>query len=124
MSLFSFGDGVAFVDPIGAEVVGDVEGLHVGEAHGTKGVVSGLHVGTVSPGTASAVDHDELVAREGLDAGAETLKRGRVGSRADVIGAGNVGLGKENVRSDVDEERLVCLGRLKDFDQIVGIDEV
>ena len=122
--LFSFGDRVAFVGPVGTEVVGDVERLDVGEAHGVEGVIGRLHVGAVSPGAASAIDDDEFVARQRLDAGAETLERIRVGSRADVFGTGDMGLGVQDVRSDLDEERLVSFGRLKDFDQVVGIDEV
>src|SRR5579871_486895 len=83
LHLFSFGYRVAFVDPIGAEVVVDVEGLHVGEAHGVEGVVGRLHVGAVGPGAASAVDDDEFVARQGFEAGAETLKRGCIRGRAE-----------------------------------------
>ncbi len=95
------------MDPVCAEIVWDVEGLCVGEAHGAEEIVGGLHIGAVRPGTASAIEDDGLVARQWVDASAEALKGGRVGGGADVFGVGNVGLRVEDVGSDVDEERLL-----------------
>ena len=92
------------MDPVGTEIVWDVEGFYVGEAHGVEEVVGWLHVGAVGRGAASAVEDDELAAWEGFDAGAETLKGRGIGGWADEFGVGDVGLGVEDVRSDVDEE--------------------
>jgi len=121
-TLFAFSYWIAFLDPICAEIVWDVEGFCVGETHGVEEVVGGFHVGAVGPGTASAVEHDEFVAREGVDAGAEALESRRIGGGSDVFGVGDVGLGVEDVRSNVDEEGLVGFWGLQNFDKVVGGD--
>ena len=46
----------------------DDEHLHVGEAHGVQRIISGFDVGAVIPGAASAIENDELVARQALHA--------------------------------------------------------
>jgi len=83
-----------------------MQGFYLGETHGVEEVVGGFHVGAVGPRAAAAVENDGLVAREGFDAGAETLQGRGIGGRTDVFGVRDVGLGVEDVRSDVDEEGL------------------
>src|SRR5690348_1145991 len=77
--LFAFGYGVAFVDPVSAEIVRDLQGLYLCETHGVEQVVGGLHVGAVGPGAAAAVEDYELVTRERLDASAEPLQGRGIG---------------------------------------------
>src|SRR5579872_5703490 len=123
-SLVAFRDGITFVDPVRAEIIGDIEGFHVGESHGLQGVVGGLHVGAVGPGAASAIEDDESLSRQGLDVGAEALQAGRIRCGSNVFGAGDVRLRVEDVRSDMNENRLLAFGGLKDLDQVIDGDEV
>lgn len=105
--LFAFGYRVAFLDPVCAEIVRDIKGFHVGEAHGVERVVGGFHVGAVGPGAAATVEDDEFVAWEGFDSRSEALQGRGIGGGADVFGVGDVSLRVEYVRSDVDQEGLV-----------------
>src|ERR1700744_4330644 len=41
--------GIAFVDPVGAEILVDVQGLHVGEAHRHKLLIGRRHIGAFPP---------------------------------------------------------------------------
>src|SRR3974390_3826745 len=72
--LFSLGDRVALIDPVRAKIVGNIKDFCVRESHGMQGVVGRLHVGTVRPGTAAAIEDDELGSREGLDSLAALLQ--------------------------------------------------
>src|SRR5208337_1028458 len=56
--LLALGDGITLVHPVGAEVIGDVNGLYVGESERLQYLVCRVHVRAVSPGAASAVDDD------------------------------------------------------------------
>ncbi len=87
-------------------------------------VVGGFHVGAVGPGTASAIEDDGLVAREGLDAGAQALQRRWIGGGPDIFRAGDVGLRIEHVRSDMNEKWLAAFWRLQNLDQFVDGDRV
>ena len=53
-------DGVALVDPVGGEVGGEGQNLHVLEAYFVEGSKGGADVGAMSPGAATAVEHDGL----------------------------------------------------------------
>src|SRR5260370_17534118 len=61
-TLLAFGDGQAGVYPIGPEIIREVHDLHVRESHGVQRFVSGLGVGAFVPRTATAIQHDQLLA--------------------------------------------------------------
>src|SRR5579859_3536498 len=50
--------GITFIYPVGTEVVGDIQNLHVGEAHRMQGVIRRLNVGAMAPGTTSTINKD------------------------------------------------------------------
>ena len=60
-SLLSLGNWIALIHPIGAKIVGDIEHLDVGEAHGAQRVVGRLDVWTMAPGATATVNNDEFV---------------------------------------------------------------
>src|SRR6266536_267869 len=64
--LLSPRDRIPLVDPICAEIVRDIKHLHIGKSQGAQGIVSGLHVWTMAPRAAAAVQNNELRARQGL----------------------------------------------------------
>src|SRR3954466_4099073 len=66
--LFSLRSGISLVHPVCAEVVSNVEHLHVRESQRMQGVIGRFNVRTMPPGAASAVQNDELVSRQGADA--------------------------------------------------------
>src|ERR1700719_4092451 len=86
-NLFSSGDRIPFIDPIRAEIIRDVEHLHVGESEGAQGVVGGLDIGTMTPWATAAIQNDELVSRQGFYSLSEELQSCVARRRADVFGA-------------------------------------
>jgi hypothetical protein len=122
--LLSLGDWITFAHPICAEILRDVEHLHVGEAHRVQSVVSGFDVWTMAPGTTAAINEDECFSRKRLNARAQLLKAGLTGSGADVLGAGNMCLFEENVGADLDHERLFSFRCLKELDQVFRVDQL
>src|SRR5450631_1189117 len=121
--LFSLRDGIAFVDPVCAEIVGNVEHLHVGEAHGLQGVICGLHVGAMAPGAAPAIQNDELSARQGLYALAELMYAALGRRGANVFRPWDVRLREQNVRTHLDHERFIFPGVLDEFYETFGVDQ-
>ncbi len=107
MRLAAFGGGIALVDPVGAEVFGEVEDLEVGVAEGTQERVGGGDVGAAAPGAAAAVEDDGGVFGEVGDAVAEGLEAGGLAGGPGVLGAGDVGFGEEDVGAYLKDERLV-----------------
>src|SRR5450755_355073 len=122
-TLFSLRDGIAFVDPVCAEIVGNVEHLHVGEAHGLQCIVGGLHVGTMAPGAAAAIQNDKLSARQGLYALAELLYAALGRRWANVFRPRDVRLGEQNVGAHLDHEWLIFPWALGELYQIFGVDQ-
>ena len=55
---------VAFVGPIRAEVVGQIENFHIGKAHRTQFCICWSEVRAMVQGTTAAIQHNELLARE------------------------------------------------------------
>ena len=105
-NLLAFDGGIALIDPVGAEVVGDIENFQVGEAHRVELVVGGGDVGAAIPWAAAAVENDGGVFGKRGDAVFEDLKAAFLIGGARVLGAGNVGFGEEDVRSDLEDEWL------------------
>src|ERR1700739_4470101 len=63
--LFAFCEGQTGIDPIGAEIIGDVDDLHVGKSHGMELVIGRLGVRAFVPRAATAIDDDELLVLQG-----------------------------------------------------------
>ena len=78
----------------------------MGEAHRVELVVGGGDVGAASPWAAAAVENDGGVFGKRGDAVFEDLKAAFLIGGARVLGAGNVGFGEEDVRSDLEDEWL------------------
>src|SRR5215469_16334144 len=57
----AFRDQIALAHPIGAEVVGDVERLYVGETQRVQELICRVDVGAMAPRAASAIKHDSRV---------------------------------------------------------------
>src|SRR5215472_11131169 len=92
---------VAFIHPVSAEVVSDIQDLHVGKTHGCEDVIRWFDVGTMAPGATPAIDDDELFARQGLYSLAQLLLTGCTGSGADVLRTRNMRLGIEHMGPDL-----------------------
>src|SRR5438067_7395105 len=60
----SFRRGISLVDPIAAEVLGDIKDLYVAKAHFVEGIISRFYIGTVVPWATSAIENDELRAAQ------------------------------------------------------------
>jgi len=91
-------------DPVGAEVVGNVEHASLGESEAVEEGPRGGDIWAVGPGAASAVEEDGLGAGQPLDAGAEGIEAGGAGGGSGVFGAGNVGLVEEHTGADLEDE--------------------
>src|SRR3954465_9334243 len=104
--LLAFRDRIALVHPVAAEIVGNIEDLRVGEAQSVQEIIRRLDVGTVVPGTTSAIKHDTGASAKRLHTLAKLLQSRLAGGWADVLGAWNVCLRKKNVRSDLDHQGL------------------
>src|ERR1700691_2159843 len=52
--------GIAFVDPVGAKVIRDVEHAHIGISQVPQLLVGRVNVRTTVPGTAAAIENDQL----------------------------------------------------------------
>src|SRR5215472_3138716 len=88
----AFRDQIALAHPIGAEVVGDVEGLYVSETQRVQELICRVEVGAVAPRTAPAIKHDSRVLRQRLYAVAEHLLAFVTGRRSDIFSTWNVSL--------------------------------
>jgi hypothetical protein len=53
---FSVCNWIALVDPIGSEILRDIENLHIGEPHVVKRLVCGSYIGATAPGAATAIE--------------------------------------------------------------------
>ena len=73
-ALFSTLNRKPLVYPIGAEIIGQIENLHAGESHIGERLVRGSHVRAAIPRAAATIDHDEGLARQGPDTGAQLLQ--------------------------------------------------
>src|SRR5260370_3541410 len=88
-TLFAFGDGQAGVYPIGPEIIREVHDLPVGESHGVQRFVSGLGVGAFVPRTATAIQHDQLLALQRRNPLAQQFQAFGRRARARVAGERN-----------------------------------
>lgn len=88
---------IAFTDPIGAEVVWEVEHLHFGKAHLAQFCECGSEVWAAIQGAATAIEHNELLARERIYAILELLDAGRLRGWSYVFRTGDVRLIEEHV---------------------------
>ena len=88
----SLGSRIALVHPVCAEIVSDVEHLDVRESHRAQRVVGRLDVGAMAPRATAAINNDELVPGQRLDALAQRLQAAFAGGRPDVFGTGNMRL--------------------------------
>src|ERR1035438_3635717 len=113
----SLGHRVPLVYPVRAEIVGDVEHLHVGESHGVQSVVGGFHVGTMAPGAAAAIQNDELGSRQRFHALAELLQSGLTPCGTDIFRSRDVRLREQDVGSDLDHEWLFFVRSLNQLDR-------
>lgn len=119
--LVSFRYGIAFVNPVLTKVVGNVKDLHIREAHSVKFSVCGIDVWTFASGTAAAVKHDGLGVRQSSNPFAKLLKPLRARSSADVFRLWDVRLLIEHMKPNLQNERLVALGGLHNFGQLLRL---
>jgi hypothetical protein len=70
----------------------------------------------MAPRATSAIDNDELASGQSLHTFTQLLYAALAGSRADVLGTGNMCLLVKNVGPHLDHEWLFALGGLKDLD--------
>lgn len=93
---------VAVVDPVGTEVVGDVDGLEVGEAQLAELMKGRADVGTFGPWAAAAVDDEQLVVVKMCGGLAEVLHAFAGNGGACVDGAADMGFLKKRGKSDLE----------------------
>src|SRR5689334_10659756 len=110
-NLLPLGHGISLVHPVRSEVVGDVKHLHMAEPLGAQSLIRGLHVGTMSPRTTTAVQNDKFIFWQRRYPFPKQLQTCLVGARADVLRTGNVSLHIEHVESHLKNQRLLprCL---------------
>lgn len=115
---------VAFVDPIGAEVLGEVNDLHVLESERSEFIEGWGDVGAAIPGAASAVEDDLPGLRDFLDVIAKGSDSGRFVGHSDVFGPGDVGLSVKDAWAHVEDQRFLRkeLNGVDWFDSVTGID--
>ena len=77
----------------------------------------------MAPWATLPIDDDELLSRQRLHPLPQLLQPALVGSRADVLGAGNMRLLVHDVRPHMNQEWLFALGGLQDFDQFFRVDQ-
>src|SRR5579864_5392575 len=112
-SLIALRNGIAFFDPVSAEIIGDVQRLHVGEAQRTQRIIRRLNVWAMAPGATSTIDNNEPVPRQGFDAFAQSLETVLSRSRADVLRTRNMRLRIEHVRANLNHQWFFALGGLE-----------
>ena len=91
------------------------------ESHHAQFLVRGIDVWTFDPGTATTVKHDGLGVRQSSNPLAKLLKPFCARSRADVFRLRNVRLQVENMKPNLENERLVTLGRLHNPGEFVRL---
>src|SRR5208337_5665301 len=119
--LFSLGDWIALLHPVRAKIFRNIEHFHVGKTQRSQCIIGWLDVRTMAPWATSAIDDDELLSGQRLHTLTQLLYAAFVGSRADVLGPGNMRLLVKNVGPHLNHEWLFAFGRLKDFNQFVRV---
>lgn len=88
--------------------MGDVENLDAGETHLAQEEPGGSDVGAVFPWAAAAIEDDGPIAGQAGYAATKRLEAIGSGSRAGILGAGNVGLVEEHARAHLEDERMAA----------------
>ena len=105
---------VAFVGPVRAEVVGEIEYLHVGKTHLTQFCKCWSEVRTPVEGTAPTINHNEFLARKCTYSILQLLDSCWLRSWPYVFRAWNMRLSKKHMRSNLQNQGLVhSLGLLQ-----------
>ena len=113
---------IALRDPICAQIISEIQNIHVSEAHVVQLLESWSQVGTTVPRTAAAVQDDSLLLRKRGDRALQLLQTSGLGTCTGIHGAGNMGLIEEKVRTDLEQQWLICSLGLKQMIQHVGLD--
>ena len=100
------GDGVAVGDPVFSEIGGQHQDMETGEAHGLQGLKRWTNIRAFLDGTAAAVDVDVRVPGEFADGLLERLQSVGGGGGSSIDGAGNVLAAIENLKADLQDDRL------------------
>lgn len=108
---------ISLVGPIRAEIVGQIEDLHVGKAHLMQFCECGPEIRTANPGAAPAIEHNQLLPRERAHAVLQLLESSWLRTLAHVFRSGDVSLRIEQVRADLQDEGFVRAGGLQQMAQ-------
>lgn len=99
-------DGVTVGDPIFSEIGGQHQDMETGEAHGLQGLKRWTNIRAFLDGTAAAVDVDVRVPGEFAGCLLERLQSVGGGGGPGIDGAGNVLAAVENLKADLQDDRL------------------
>jgi hypothetical protein len=78
----------------------------------------------MAPGTTSTIDDDEPAPRQGSDALAQLPEAVLSGGSANIFRTRNMRLRKHHMRTNLNDERPLALGRLKNSDQVHRVDSL
>ena len=78
----------------------------------------------MAPGATPAIENNERFAGQWFYPPAQRFDALRIRTGPDVLRAGNVRLHVQKMRANVEDQRLFAFGRLQNFDQVLGIDQL
>jgi hypothetical protein len=83
--LLALFNGKPLIDPVLAEIVGDIKNLQLCEAHAVKGFVSRPQGRAMVPGAAPTIENDEFLTGQRFHALSQFLQLLWLGSRSNVF---------------------------------------
>src|SRR5208282_169757 len=113
-TLSALGDGVTFVDPVGAEIMGNVQCLDIAKAERAQRAEGGADIRAFAPRAAAAVDDDRSLFGQLGDALSQHVKPGAFVARAGILGADDMRLVIKLAESNLQYDRPGVRIRLQD----------
>src|ERR1039458_9862086 len=115
---------VPLVNPIRSEVAGDIESLHVGESQIAQQLERGSDVGAAAPWATAAIEHDEGLPGERRHPVLQLLQARGLRPGPGVFGSRDMSLGKQQVRTHLQHQWLVCALGVQQAIQLLGLKQL
>jgi hypothetical protein len=122
--LTASGDWVSFIDPIGAEVIGNIENFHVGEAESMQLPIRGPDIRTLIPRAAPTVDDEEPTPLESLHAIPECLESRILAASTNILRSGDMCLGVEDMRTNLQHQGFLADGRAQHLNEFLRLQQL
>jgi hypothetical protein len=110
--------------PVGSEVIGDIEDLHVSKPKVMQLPERRSNVGTAIPRTATAVQHDKGLPGERGHPLLQLFETRRLRTSSGVLCPLDVSLGKKDMRANLQDQGLGCVLGLKQTVQFVWLKQL